>query len=59
VKARNGNRYDGIPVLITDPEEVIGTVGSLHCASPNIARCLKEYLDGAANMKIAVVCKAV
>lgn len=57
VKARNGNRYDGIPVLITDPEEVIGTVGSLHCASPNIARCLKEYLDGAANMKIAVVCK--
>jgi formate dehydrogenase subunit beta len=57
IKARDGNRYDGIPVLITDPEEVIETAGSLHCASPNIARCLKEYLDGAFDMKIAVVCK--
>ncbi len=57
VKARDGNRYDGIPVLITDPQEVIGTAGSLHCASPNIARFLKEYLGGAASMKIAVVAK--
>ena len=57
VKARDGNRFDGIPVLITDLEEVINTAGALHCSSPNIARCLKEYLDGAFNMKIAVVCK--
>ncbi len=57
VKARGGNRYDGIPVLITDPQEVIGVAGALHCVSPNIARCLKQYLDGAANLKIAVVCK--
>jgi len=57
VQARGGNRYDGIPVLITDPQEVTGTAGSLHCASPNIARFIKEYLGGAANMKIAVVAK--
>jgi formate dehydrogenase subunit beta len=57
VKARNGNRYDGVPVLITDPEAVIETAGSLHCVSPNIARFLKEYLNGAFDMKIAVVCK--
>jgi formate dehydrogenase subunit beta len=57
VKARDGNRYDGVPVLITDPEAVIETGGSLHCASPNIARFLKEYLNGAFDMKIAVVCK--
>ena len=57
VKARDGDRYDGIPVFITDPQEVIGTAGSLHCASPNIARCLKEYSNGAASMKIAVVAK--
>jgi formate dehydrogenase subunit beta len=57
VKARDGNRYDGIPVLITDPKEVVGTAGSLHCASPNIARFLKEYLNGAASMRIAVVAK--
>ena len=31
VKARDGNRYDGIPVLITDPELVIETAGALHC----------------------------
>ena len=57
VKARDGNRYDGIPVLITDPQEVIGTAGALHCASPNIARCLKEYLDGASDLRIAVTCR--
>jgi len=57
VQARGGNRYDGIPVLIADPQEVMGTAGSLHCASPNIARFIKEYLGGAANMKIAVVAK--
>jgi len=57
VKARDGNRYDGVPVLIIDPEAVMETAGSLHCASPNIARFLKEYLNGAFDMKIAVVCK--
>ena len=57
IKARDGNRYDGIPVLITDPQEVIGAAGALHCASPNIARCLKEYLDGASDMRIAVTCR--
>jgi len=57
VRARNDNRYDGIPVLITQPDEVIQTAGVLHCASPNIARCLKEYLDGAANLRIAVAVK--
>lgn len=57
IKARDGDRYDGIPVLITDPETVIETAGSLHCVSPNIARFLKEYLNGAFDMKIAVVCK--
>ncbi len=57
VKARDGDRYDGIPVLITNPEEIIETTGSLHCTSPNIARFLTEYLDGASNLKIAVVVK--
>ncbi|MBN1814956.1 MAG: Coenzyme F420 hydrogenase/dehydrogenase, beta subunit C-terminal domain [Anaerolineae bacterium] len=56
-RARDGNRYDGIPVLITDPHEVIGTAGALHASPVNLARCLKEYLDGAANLRIAVVCK--
>ena len=57
VRARDGNRYDGVPTLITDPGAVVETAGSLHCVSPNIARFLKEYLNGAFDMKIAVVCK--
>jgi formate dehydrogenase subunit beta len=57
VMARNGDRYDGIPVLINDAKEVVKTAGALHCTSPNIARFLKEYLDGASSLKIAVVVK--
>jgi formate dehydrogenase subunit beta len=57
VEARDGDRYNGVPVLITDPAEIAETGGSLHCSSPNIARFLKEYLDGASSMKIAVVAK--
>jgi len=57
IKARDGNRYDGIPALISDPEELIATAGSLHCVTVNIPRYIKEYLDGASDMKLAVVGK--
>jgi formate dehydrogenase subunit beta len=57
VKARDGNRYGGIPVLITEPEQLRETAGALHCASPNLARFVKEYLHGASNLKIAIVVK--
>ncbi|MBC8273827.1 MAG: Coenzyme F420 hydrogenase/dehydrogenase, beta subunit C-terminal domain [Chloroflexi bacterium] len=57
VKARDGNRYDGTPVLISQPDKVIETAGTLHCTSPNIARYVKEYTDGASDLKIAVVVK--
>ena len=56
-KATDGNRYQGIPVLITEPDKVIETAGALHCSSPNIARFLKEYLDGASSLRIAAVVK--
>jgi formate dehydrogenase subunit beta len=56
-KARDGNRYDGIPVLITEPAKVVETAGALHCTSPNTARFLKEYLNGASDLKMAVVVK--
>ncbi|HIE18005.1 MAG TPA: formate dehydrogenase [Dehalococcoidia bacterium] len=57
VKARNGNRYDGVPVLISEPGKVIETAGALHCTSPNIARYVKEYMDGASGLKVAIVVK--
>jgi formate dehydrogenase subunit beta len=49
--------YDAVPTLITDPAEVIETAGSLHCGTLLIPKILKKYVDGAANMKIAVVLK--
>jgi formate dehydrogenase subunit beta len=57
VKARDTNRYDGIPVLIADPKKTVETAGTLHCTSPNIVRFLKEYLGGAFDQKIALVVK--
>jgi formate dehydrogenase subunit beta len=57
VKPRDDSRYDGIPVLITEPGQLKETAGTLHCASPNLARFLKEYLDGASSLKIAIAVK--
>jgi formate dehydrogenase subunit beta len=55
VKALDGNRFGGIPALITDPQDIADTAGALHCFSGNLARCLREHLDGASQMKLAVV----
>jgi formate dehydrogenase subunit beta len=57
VRSKKGDRFSGIPVLITDPKDLFDTAGSLHCSLPNIPRFVKEYLDGAAHMKLAVVGK--
>lgn len=57
VKKRNGNRYDGVLSFMTDPDEVIEAAGTLHCAPVNVAKEVKEYLDGAKAMKMAVACK--
>ena len=39
-QARDGNRYDGVPVLITDPRDLPATSGTLHAVPVNLARCL-------------------
>jgi len=57
VKKRNGNRFDGVLSLITDPDEVIENAGALHFAPVNVAKEVKEYLDGAKDMTMAVTCK--
>jgi len=58
VKAKtDGERFSGIPVLITNPDDLNDTAGSLHCSLPNIVRFLKEYLDGGFAKKLAVVGK--
>lgn len=57
IKAKNGDRYAGTPVLIDDPDKLLETAGSLHCSTPNIARFLREYIDEIPYENIAVVCK--
>ena len=49
--------YDGVPILVTDPADVIKTAGSVHCGTLNIAKFVPKYLDGARYMKLAVACK--
>ena len=49
--------YDGVPALITNPDEVIKTAGSIHCGTLNIAKFVSKYLDGARDMKLAITCK--
>ena len=54
---KGADLYDAVPTLITDPEEVIETAGSLHCGTLNMAKIVGKYLDGAKDMKIAVTTK--
>ncbi|MGL6298104.1 MAG: Coenzyme F420 hydrogenase/dehydrogenase, beta subunit C-terminal domain, partial [Methanobacteriaceae archaeon] len=49
--------YDAVPTLITDPEKVIESAGSLHCGTLNMAKTIQKYLNGAKDMKIAVTAK--
>jgi formate dehydrogenase subunit beta len=51
------NRYGGVPSYVTDPEEVVECAGTLHFATPSIAKNVKKYLDTHEN-RIAVVCKS-
>lgn len=46
--------YDGIPVLISDPEELEETAGSLHCAPTMAADLIRKF---ASDSKVGVVCK--
>ncbi len=57
VKKRDNSRFDAVPVLITDPELIRETAGTLHFAPLNMAKFVKDYLDGARDTRIAVTCK--
>ncbi|HUH78495.1 MAG TPA: coenzyme F420 hydrogenase/dehydrogenase beta subunit N-terminal domain-containing protein, partial [Methanoregula sp.] len=39
--------YDAVPTIITDPKELAGTAGSLHCGTLLNAKLVKKYLGGA------------
>jgi len=49
--------YDAVPVLITDPAKVGETAGSLHTGTLLMSKLVKNFLDGARDMKIAMTVK--
>lgn len=49
--------YDAVPVAITDPKDLDATAGSLHCGTLLLSTFIKNYLNGAKDMKIGVVVK--
>lgn len=54
---KGSDLYDAVPSLITDPEKIIESAGSLHCGTLNMAKPLEKYLNGSKDMKIAVTVK--
>ena len=38
--------YDAVPCLVTEPEDIIKTAGSIHCGTLNLAKFVYKYLDG-------------
>ncbi len=54
---KGADLYDAVPTLITDPEKVIESAGSLHCGTLNMAKVVSKYLQGAEDIKIAVTTK--
>jgi formate dehydrogenase subunit beta len=49
--------YDAVPTLITDPADLAGSAGSLHCGTLLNAKLVKKYLNGASDKKIGVTVK--
>ena len=54
---KGADLYDAVPTLITDPEKIIESAGSLHCGTLNMAKTVEKYLKGAEDMKLAVTTK--
>ncbi|MDR0911429.1 MAG: Coenzyme F420 hydrogenase/dehydrogenase, beta subunit C-terminal domain [Methanobrevibacter sp.] len=54
---KGADLYDAVPKLITKPEEVIESAGSLHCGTLNLAKVVEKYLNGLKDIKVAVTCK--
>lgn len=54
---KGADLYEAVPVLITDPEEILEISGSLHCGTLLLSRLFSSYLGGAKDMKVAVALK--
>ena len=56
VRKRN-DIYDAVPTLISDPDKIGETAGSLHCGTLNMAKILVKYFAKFPNMKLAITVK--
>ncbi|MDD1718625.1 MAG: Coenzyme F420 hydrogenase/dehydrogenase, beta subunit C-terminal domain [Methanoregulaceae archaeon] len=57
VVKRGADLYDAVPTIVTDPKELAGTAGSLHCGTLLVSKLVKKYLDGANNMRVGITVK--
>jgi formate dehydrogenase (coenzyme F420) beta subunit len=49
--------YDAVPTLISDPKEIDGTAGSLHCGTILMSKLVASYVPHMAGKKLGVVVK--
>jgi len=54
---RGESIYNGAPFFATTREQITEAAGSLHCAPTLSAKWIKNNLDGARDVRIAVTCK--
>ena len=54
---KGADLYEAVPTLITDPDEIAGAAGSLHCGTLLLSKLIKKYLDGARDKRLAVTVK--
>jgi formate dehydrogenase subunit beta len=57
VIAKGKDLYDAKPTLVTKPEDLAKTAGSLHCGTVLLPKLIKKYFNGAKDMKIGVTVK--
>ncbi len=54
---KGADLYDAVPTIITDPNEIGGSAGSLHCGTLLVSKLITKYLDGAKNQKLGITVK--
>ncbi len=54
---KGADLYDGVPTVFTNPDEIVRSAGSLHCAPTAIGKFVVQYMNGARDRKIALPVK--
>ncbi len=57
VVKKGSDLYDAVPTYVTDPKDLAGTAGSVHCGTLLMSKLVKKWLDGAKDTKIGITVK--